>query len=124
MTILIVDDREFVRQSIRRLLSTRTDVLVCGEAEDGIRAVEKAKSLRPDIIFMDVSMPGMDGAQAAKIIRREVPESRSLLSVTMTVPLSSSRGRGRRLYRRKRSCGRTDSDLRQINSPLEGRMAG
>jgi PAS domain S-box-containing protein len=79
LRILIVDDRGFVRQSIRRLLSARIDLLVCGEAEDGIQAVERAKSLRPDVILMDVSMPRMDGFQATKIIRREVPESQVVI---------------------------------------------
>ncbi len=75
LRILIVDDREFVRNGIRRLLSLRTDLFVCGEAEDGLQAVERAKSLRPDVVLMDISMPRMDGVQATKIIRREVPES-------------------------------------------------
>lgn len=72
---MIVDDRDFVRLSIRRPLSARTDFRVCGEAEDGIEAVERAKLLRPDVILMDLSMPRMGGLQATEIICREVPES-------------------------------------------------
>lgn len=79
LRILIVDDREFVRNGIRRLLAPRTDLLVCGEAEDGIGAVERAKSLHPDVVLMDVAMPRMDGVQATKIIRRDVPESEVVL---------------------------------------------
>ena len=79
LRILIVDDQEFVRKSIRRLLSTRTDFFVCGEADDGVQAVERAKSLRPDVILMDVSMPRMNGTQATRSIRREVPESKVVI---------------------------------------------
>jgi PAS domain S-box-containing protein len=61
------------------MLSVRTDLIVCGEAEDGIQAAEKARNLRPNLILMDVSMPRMDGVQATKIIRREVPESKIVL---------------------------------------------
>lgn len=53
--------------------------MVCGEATDGIQAVEEAKSLRPDLILMEVSMPRMNGLDAAGIILREVRESRILI---------------------------------------------
>jgi len=79
LRILIVDDHETVRQGVRALLSRRRDWVVCGEAGDGFEAVEKAKSLRPDVVLMDLSMPGMDGVEATKIIRREVPESKVII---------------------------------------------
>ena len=53
---------------------------MCGEAADGIEAVEKAKSLRPDLIIMDVSMPRMNGLDATKVILREIRESRILIT--------------------------------------------
>ena len=56
LRILIVDDHEAVRQGVRALLSSSDDWTVCGEAGDGIEAVEKAKSLRPDVVLMDISM--------------------------------------------------------------------
>lgn len=77
--ILVVDDNEPVRRSIQALLGSRNDWLVCGEAADGLQAVEEAKWLRPDLIIMDVSMPRMNGLEASKIILREVPESRILI---------------------------------------------
>jgi DNA-binding NarL/FixJ family response regulator len=77
--ILIVDDNEPVRRSIQTLLGSRKGWLVCGEAADGLQAVEEAKSLRPDLIIMDVSMPNMNGLDAAKIILREVCASRILI---------------------------------------------
>ena len=77
--ILVVDDHEPVRRSIQTLLGSRKGWFVCGEATDGIQAVEEAKSLRPDLILMDVSMPRMNGLDAARIILREVRESRILI---------------------------------------------
>jgi len=79
LRILIVDDHETVRRGVRILLSSRRDWVVCGEAGDGFEAVEKAKSLRPDVVLMDISMPRMDGVEATKIIRREVPESKVII---------------------------------------------
>jgi PAS domain S-box-containing protein len=75
LRILIVDDQESVRRGIRSLLASRESWIVCGEAADGLEGVEKAKSLRPDIVLMDLSMPVMDGVQAAEILHREVPQS-------------------------------------------------
>ena len=75
LRILIVDDSDVVLRGIRSLLSDRTEWEVCGEAKDGLEAVDKAKSLRPDLVLMDVSMPRMDGIEATRIIRREVPAS-------------------------------------------------
>lgn len=77
--ILIVDDYEPVRRSIQTLLESRKEWCVCGEAADGAQAIEEAKSLRPDLVIMDVSMPNMNGLDAAKIILRELGESRVLI---------------------------------------------
>jgi len=75
LSILVVDDHEEVRKGIRALLSERADWLICGEASDGIEAIERAKRLRPDVVLMDISMPRMQGIEATRVIRREVPES-------------------------------------------------
>ncbi len=77
--ILIVDDHEAVRRGLRLFLATRQDWMVCGEAVDGIDAIEKAKALRPDLVLMDISMPRMDGVEATRIIRKEVPESEVII---------------------------------------------
>src|SRR5260370_40460250 len=89
LRLFIVDDHETVRRGVRALLSSRRDWVVCGEAGDGFEAVEKAKSLRPDVVLMDISMPRMDGVEATRIIRREVPESKIII-VSQNDPIVAS----------------------------------
>lgn len=71
--ILVVDDSEAVRDVIRTFLE-KTGFEVCGEAADGREAVEKAKELKPNLIVLDLSMPGMDGAEAASVLGELMPE--------------------------------------------------
>ena len=77
--ILIADDHELVRQGLRALLASRPSWEVCGEAVDGLEAIEKAAQLRPDIVLLDVSMPRLNGLEAAPLIRRESPGSEILI---------------------------------------------
>src|SRR5215472_3723272 len=77
--ILIADDHELVRQGLRTLLASRPAWEVCGEAADGREAVEKASQLKPDIILLDVSMPRLNGLEAAALIRRKSPGSEILI---------------------------------------------
>jgi DNA-binding NarL/FixJ family response regulator len=81
-TILIADDSEMVRTIIRQALERETDFEVCGEAVDGTDAVSKAKELSPDLILLDVRMPGLNGIEVAGILRRALPRIRIVL-VTM-----------------------------------------
>ncbi len=72
--ILVADDDARVRSVIRSFLSRCPDWVVCGEAEDGVDSIEQAKAKHPDLVLMDVSMPRMNGLEAAKVLRREIPE--------------------------------------------------
>ena len=71
--ILVVDDFQTVRKGVCAILSSREDIEVCAEAANGEEAVRMAKELRPDVVIMDFSMPGMDGLEASKRILREFP---------------------------------------------------
>lgn len=88
--ILIADDHEAVRLGLRSILAARSDYVVCGEAADGFEAIEKAKSLRPNVILMDVSMPRLDGVAAAKIIGRDLPHSQVIIVSQNDAAVSSA----------------------------------
>ena len=77
--ILIADDHELVRQGLRALLASRPTWEVCGEATDGVEAIEKAAELQPDVVLLDISMPRLSGLQAAALIRRESPASQIVI---------------------------------------------
>ena len=69
--ILIADDQEAVRRGVRSLIATHSEWEVCGEAVDGLDAVEKAQSSRPDVVILDISMPKLSGLQAVPLIKQE-----------------------------------------------------
>lgn len=71
--ILIVDDSAAVRTLIRKGLEAQSWLEVCGEACDGMEAIEKARDLKPDLIVLDLSMPGMNGLEAAAKVQRILP---------------------------------------------------
>jgi CheY-like chemotaxis protein len=67
--ILIVDDNDAIRAATRHFLEKRTESKVCVEATDGFDAIEKARHLNPDLIILDLSMPRMNGLEAARALR-------------------------------------------------------
>src|SRR5579859_1710076 len=72
--VLIADDHTVVRQGLRLFLSKDAEIEVVGEAADGAAAVEQARKLRPNVVIMDLLMPGMDGITATGLIRKEMPD--------------------------------------------------
>ncbi|MGJ7907720.1 response regulator [Actinopolyspora sp. H202] len=66
--VVLVDDQELMRVGLRMVLDAQDDVEVVGEADDGAAALERARELAPDVVLMDVRMPGMDGVRATELI--------------------------------------------------------
>ena len=79
LRILIADDHEMVRQGLRRVLETRPDWEVCGEAANGRKAVEQARRLQPDVVVLDLSMPLVSGLVATRQIRKALPQTEVLI---------------------------------------------
>ena len=72
--ILVADDNEVVRREICRILLRETECEVCGEAEHGLDAIEKTQRLHPNLIMLDLSMPVMNGIDAARALRAKMPK--------------------------------------------------
>jgi DNA-binding NarL/FixJ family response regulator len=72
-SVLIVDDNAFMRHALCEMFKREADFDVCGEAENGRVAIEKAQDVRPDLIVLDLSMPVMNGLDAARILKRLMP---------------------------------------------------
>jgi DNA-binding NarL/FixJ family response regulator len=80
--VLLVDDHALVRQGLRAVLATTADCEVVGEAATGEEAVERASDLHPDVVVMDLSMPGAGGVEATRRLRAELPDVRVLVLTT------------------------------------------
>jgi two-component system chemotaxis response regulator CheY len=72
-TVLIVDDNSYIRQALCEQFKRESDFEVCGEAENGKEAIAKARELHPDLIVLDLSMPVMNGLDAARELKRLMP---------------------------------------------------
>jgi two-component system response regulator NreC len=77
--LLIADDHTVLRAGLTMLLNAQPDIEVVGEATDGREAVEKARALRPDVVLMDITMPGVGGLEATKQICRALPKTKVLV---------------------------------------------
>ena len=88
-TVLIADDSAAMRLSVRLLLQGRHTELVVREAVDGLDAIEKAKTSKPDLILLDLSMPRLNGAEVAAVLKNEMPETPVILfTYTDLLPIS------------------------------------
>jgi DNA-binding NarL/FixJ family response regulator len=77
--ILIVDDNPSIRYLLRVCVESKTGFPVCGEAGHGLEAIQKAQVLHPDLIILDLSMPVMNGAEAAVVLKRSMPQTKIIL---------------------------------------------
>ena len=78
-SILLVDDHAVVRMGLSAIINLQADLKVCGEAENGETAVRLAAELKPDVVVMDFSLPGMDGAEATAAVLKASPSSKVLI---------------------------------------------
>lgn len=78
ITILIVDDHELFRKGLIRILKDEPEYTIVGEASDGTEGVDKALTLKPDIVLMDILLPRLDGVASAQRIRKQLPDTRIL----------------------------------------------
>jgi DNA-binding NarL/FixJ family response regulator len=91
--ILIADDNEMVRRALRHLIESHKDWEVCGEAMGGREAIERARELRPDVLVLDLVMPGMNGFEAAPQIAESAPGLPILLCTVQISPYVVERAR-------------------------------
>ncbi|MFC4030539.1 response regulator [Streptomyces polygonati] len=84
MRVLLVDDHQVVRRGLRTFLEVQGDIEVVGEAADGAEGVARAQELRPDVILMDVKMPGTDGIEALRLLRDAGNPARVLIVTSFT----------------------------------------
>jgi two-component system response regulator NreC len=79
MRVLIADDHPIMRAGVRLMLENETDIEIVGEADNGLKAVEMTKTLHPDVVIMDISMPDLDGFEATRRIVQTSPQTRVLV---------------------------------------------
>ena len=79
INVLIVDDHAIVREGLHKLLSAQPDMNVVGEAEDGLAALTNARSKQPDVILLDIAMPGLTGLEAIMLLKDKLPDSQIVI---------------------------------------------
>jgi two-component system, NarL family, invasion response regulator UvrY len=88
--ILIADDNLYVRYVIRTFLHDQDEIEICGEAVDGVEAIEKTRHLKPDLVLLDLSMPSLNGAEVALILKNTAPHVRIIMFTMYSSKLSPS----------------------------------
>ena len=84
--ILVVDDDDAFRQRVHAFLAREADMEVVAEASDGEEAITKAQELKPDVVLMDVRMPGLNGVSATRKLREEMPEVKVIMLSVFDLP--------------------------------------
>jgi DNA-binding NarL/FixJ family response regulator len=87
--LLIVDDHEVVRSGVRKLFTNSGSLVVCGEAKDGMEAIRMVPELSPDVVLLDLSMPGMNGFETAERIRLIAPSIRIVFFSIHEIPATA-----------------------------------
>ena len=82
---LIVDDSAAFRRCIQAFLESESEIEVVGEATSGLEAIVKARELKPDLVLMDMRMPGMDGTSATRQLREEMPELKIIVMTSVDI---------------------------------------
>ncbi len=77
--ILLIDDHELFRNGIANLLDTQPDMKVVGQAGDGLEGYYRAVALKPDLVLLDINMPGVDGLEAIDLIRKDAPNTKIIM---------------------------------------------
>lgn len=92
--VLIVDDQADVRRALSGLLKMFPDCFLAGEANDGQEALNLASKIKPDVVIMDVNMPGMDGFEATKQLRKMLPSTKVLILTQHDSPQAVDAAKG------------------------------
>lgn len=92
-SVLIVDDNANVRSALRMFLENKMQMRICGEAANGVEAIAIAQEFRPGVVVMDLSMPSMNGVEAASIIKKATPESHIVVFTLYSDSLGESMAR-------------------------------
>jgi DNA-binding NarL/FixJ family response regulator len=118
--VLITDDHGVVRQGLRMFLSLDPDIQIVGEASDGREALDMVRTLRPDVVLMDLLMPVMDGVSATEIIRKELPDVEvvALTSVLEDTSVTEAVRAGAIGYLLK------DTDVEELHRAVRGAAEG
>jgi DNA-binding NarL/FixJ family response regulator len=82
ISVLVVDDHPLLREGVAAVLQLQDDIRLVGEAANGAEAIERFRALKPDVVLMDLQMPGMGGVQAIEAIRAETPNARIVVLTT------------------------------------------
>jgi DNA-binding NarL/FixJ family response regulator len=120
-SILIVDDSFAVRQSLRTLLERHADWKVCGEGENGREGVDKAQKLHPDLIILDLSMPIMNGLEAALQLKRLMPAVPLLMLTTFDASQISGAAASAGISTVKEKSGSPGDLVESVQALLEAR---